>query len=502
MAPPARALSPAQSKVLVDAWADADLNRRANIMFARAECVNAMLALEVASAVAEGAARKSVKAQLTYCYDKFWKAQQQTAGIKEGVTTPAAGGAGGSDEGAAAAATQAAAAAPAAAAPAPAVAAPVAPVPAPPAPAPPAVAAAAQVAAVLQQPAAAMVVAHAAPAAPPAAPPPTAAVVAQAAAAVAAAAVLPAAPVAVAAPPAALAAPPAPPAAVAGNAAGAAHAGAAGDSGGGVGADEASAFKTALSEHREIQEILAHLGTLLRDDDERKPMYSIVDERDQKLVFGGAPNSRLVPPAVVPRPAGGRFIVKEPYGEELRAEEQRALRALMDASVVSDGISEQRARLRDVDVAWLSRDDGGGPFKLCALLEVEHSTLKSGSGMMRLLDVCWAQHSARTKCVLIVRDADAALAERLLRSGAWKDIKEMLEKKRNASFAVIWQSWLLEGYTHVARDKNSMTLWSFISAYCDKRFASACERYGTDDENPRRPRLQPAHAGAGGAGRR
>jgi hypothetical protein len=156
-----------------------------------------------------------------------------------------------------------------------------------------------------------------------------------------------------------------------------------------------------------------------------------------------------------------------------------------------------------VDVAWLDHKKGA-PFRLCALLEVEHSTLKSGSGMMRLLDVCLAPHNMAIACVLIVRDADAAHAERLLATGAWKCIKEMLEDNCNASFAIIWQSWLLEGYASVARGESpGITLSSFVSSCCDKRFSS--DEYDTAEteedalKQQRLPRLPPS-GGGGGAG--
>ena len=208
------------------------------------------------------------------------------------------------------------------------------------------------------------------------------------------------------------------------------------------------AFRRELSEHKAVQELLAHLGTLLTDHE--RSLHSIADERDQSQLFNGARNP--LHRAVIPRP--DRFLLKPQFGagaaqgaeSGMQGRLEQALREMMhaDPRAREEG---GRARLRDVDVAWLRHEEG--TFKPRVLLEVEHSTLKSGSGLLRLLDVC--AHYKQVFCIFVVKEEDEQRVRTLLRpDGAWRKVLHLMDSQETAKFAVIWQPDLVHGYSKVA----------------------------------------------------
>ena len=233
------------------------------------------------------------------------------------------------------------------------------------------------------------------------------------------------------------------------------------------------ALKRELNEHKAVQELLAHLGTLLTDHE--RSLYSIADERDQSQLFSGARNP--LHKTVIPRP--DRFLLKPQFGAGaalggaeggVHGDLERALREMMNADPrASEG---GRARLRDVDVAWLRHEEG--TFRPRVLLEVEHSTLKSGSGLLRLLDVC--AHYKNVVCIFVVKEEDEQRVRTLLRpDGAWRKVLHMMDNQETAKFAVIWQPDLVHGYSKVASGAPghlSMSATQFIKEYSDYRYCS------------------------------
>lgn len=269
------------------------------------------------------------------------------------------------------------------------------------------------------------------------------------------------------------------------------------------------AFRRELNEHKTVQELVAHLGTLLTfNHQDETGLYSVADERDQLQLFQGGRN--WLTGAVIPRPA--RFLTKPQFGGQPVGNEQTALHLMM-ARDPRAGEEGGRARLRDVDVCWLfnSGHELNPIFEPRVLIEVEHSTLKSGSGLLRLLDVC--VHYKNVVCLFIVKDSDAERVRTLLRpDGAWRKVLQMMEREETARFAVIWQADLLHGYRMVetgAAGHLAMSTTQFVKEYCDHQYCSKAfiqdrRRNRNDSGRPAlvgaAPAPAAAHQGAAGRG--
>ena len=140
--------------------------------------------------------------------------------------------------------------------------------------------------------------------------------------------------------------------------------------------------------------------------------------------------------------------------------EQKALHKLL----FSDLAVRRRSRLRDVDIAWLQNCRAGpsfvrGEFKfqVHVLIEVEHSTLWSGSSVLRFLDVCTELCQPGLTCLFIFRDKDALAVENLMRpEGAWRQTLRLIEEK-NCQWAVIWESQLYVGHELISGNDLQMS---------------------------------------------